>query len=224
MKKLMLVILIAYLHNPINALTPGVQEDRQSSDNTPRYTEPEPGEGIYTGLITNGNFRRNVTNISFCGITKIYDARREMSDSHDTLRLSHITSIKITDPYYHSPHHSTDKEQLFIKADITMNTAQPGTESYLLPHEIHLCAEEIATKVQSGMRLRDITELTIDHTKSRHEDDIEKKGTDKLVKHKSSIHNESWGSRWWHSTITSVKNTMRRFKSWIDNETPQADT
>jgi hypothetical protein len=146
------------------SFSPGT-EMRRNIDFDPKFVPLELDEEVYTGIIYDEKSSFEVINLSFGGITKVLGVRNDNDDSNNIIRLSQIKSIKIIDPNYRSPRHTTNANMLFfIQVQVVHNTPHEVTDVMLIPHDVTLCAEDRTTGIEKAWRLRDITSVTVHHS------------------------------------------------------------
>lgn len=154
---------LLFSSNTMLAFSPGT-ESRRNIDFEPKFIPLELDEEVYSGIIYDEKSSFEVINLSFGGVTKVLGVRTDNDDSNNIIRLSQIKSIKIIDPNYRSPRHTTNANMLFfIQVQIVHNTPHEVSDIMLIPHDVTLCAEDRSTSIEKAWRLRDITSVSVYH-------------------------------------------------------------
>ncbi len=203
----------------LSAFNQGV-DGRRNIDIDPRFAALELDEEVYQGVIYDEANTFKVTNMSFGGITKILGVKNDLDDSNNILRLSHIKSLKILNPHYQSPRHTTNSNMLFfVQVQVVHNTPNELTDVMLIPHEVILCAEDLSTGMEKAWRLRDITSFEVNHSAAG--PDINR--AERLQQSKDSLpvdrmkirEQKGFLGSLWDRSIDGLSNNVRALKNWL---------
>lgn len=212
--------LLLFCGSSLYAFTPG-NEGRRTIDIEPRFVSLELDEEVYKGKIIDEQNSFNVKNISFGGITKILGVKTDNDDSNNILKLSQIKSIKILDPHYRSPRHTTnDNMFFFVKVQVVHNTANEVTETVLIPHNVILCAEDSTTGTEKAWRLRDINELIVYHSAGGQEinrsPDGDSRSRSSRLPMAQDPSERSFAQKVWHNTIDGIQYGVKKIRNWLN--------
>ncbi len=138
------------------------------SPDDPVFIELDEGEDSFEGEVKDNNKTTKIKDISFAGVTKLAGVRTEHDDSVSTLSLSSISSFTVLDPKYENEKLSSKNPSQVIRYIKVRVKSWPSNQEgeYLLPYKIMLCGQEVGTDIQKAWWFKDISHLTINHTKT----------------------------------------------------------